>query len=133
MDVKCAGKLPLKPRNRVGSDSFIRCSETLRPDLKVDISFGKKSFPTSRPSSNWIFPPGTNWKLSVVMFSYPSFFLTSSALSSFKHSYLVLSFFLDSCNLINCISKWQEIASLLRVDPTWIISLLIPLALCVST
>ena len=67
MDVKCAAKLPLKPRNRLGFDNFIRCSETLRPDRKVDISFGKKSFPTSSPISNWIFPPGTDWKLFMVI------------------------------------------------------------------
>ena len=94
MGVNCAGKLPLNPRNCVGSESFIRCSDTLRPDLKVDISLGKKSFPTSRPSSSSIFPPGTSWKLSAVVFSYPFFFLTSSALSFFSFSYLFLSLFL---------------------------------------
>ena len=94
MDEKYLGRLPLNPRNRPGSDNFIRCSETFNPDRKVDISFGKKSFPTSSPNSNWIFPPGTNWKLSLVMLSYPSCLLTSSVLSFISRSYLVLSFFL---------------------------------------
>ena len=55
-----AGKLPLKPKNLDGSDKLILYSDTLRPDLKVEISFGKKSFPTSRPNNNSIFPPGTS-------------------------------------------------------------------------
>ena len=51
MGVNFAGKLPLNPRNLVGSDNLILYSDTLRPDLKVEISLGKKSFPASSPSS----------------------------------------------------------------------------------
>ena len=60
MGVNFAGKPPLKPKNLDGSDKLILYSDTLRPDLKVEISLGKKSFPTSRPNSSWILPPGTN-------------------------------------------------------------------------
>ena len=52
MGVNFAGKLPLNPKNLVGSDKLILYSYTLRPDLKVEISLGKKSFPTSRPNSS---------------------------------------------------------------------------------
>ena len=86
-----AGKLPLKPRNLDGSDRLILYSDTLSPDLNVEISFGKKSCPTSRPRSNSIFPPGTSWKLSIVAFSYPFAFLTSLMLSWISSLYLYSS------------------------------------------
>ena len=86
-----AGKLPLKPRNLDGSNKHILYSDIFNPDLYVEISLGKKSWPASRPRSSSIFPPDTIWKLSVVAFSYPSSFLTSSTLALISSLYLCSS------------------------------------------